>query len=92
MVDRIGRAQQFAAVAHAAGWVLEPFTSPAAETQDAQNMAARSLAALQRDSCQLYELRRRGPAAAVEPGLAAELCGGVLDAEYARVLGGGGKA
>lgn len=83
MVDRISRAQQFAAVARAAGWEL--VSLPRQDTQ--RGGASPTLAAMQREACELCELRRRA-GAHVEAGLAEDLRGGVIEAEYERALAG----
>jgi len=52
MTDRLGRAQEFAAVARAAGWLL------IALEEDARPLPAHSLEVMKREACELFELVR----------------------------------
>lgn len=54
MTDRMGRAQEFAAVARAAGWFLAPLRLE----EDARPLPAHSLEAMKREACELFELVR----------------------------------
>lgn len=58
MTDRLGRIQQFAAVAREAGYVLSRLKSASEAAAATRPLPANSLDAMRRDACELYELVR----------------------------------
>ena len=61
MVDRLGRAKEFSAMASEAGWELQRLEQDCNGEKAILEARAggKSLLAMQRESCELYELRRR---------------------------------